>query len=317
MGYGQGINAVCSAVRETTYGVVPASGFKKLSFVSHSLGEERPLIEDDQLGFGRDGRDPSYDVATNDGDIVVPVDRDAMGFWLQLLFGAPTTTILTASERYQHVFNSGAAALPSASIEIGSPDVPSYSVHRGAMANQIRIALSRQGMLNATVSLICQGETAPIATSVAGTPAVLTGPRFAQARGVITKGGVELGNVVSADLSFTNGLDKIETIRPDGRIAGAVPGATAASVRLQTRFNTLELLNAATDGTPIALNIGWGMDVGASNYALNFSLPRLFLPRPKNPIQGPRGILTDFNCQASGQDVNKMTATLISKSASF
>lgn len=317
MGYGQGINAICSAVRETTYGVVPGTGFKKLPFVSTTLGEERPLIEDDQLGYGRDGRDPVYDVATNDGDIVVPVDRDSFGFWLQAMFGAPITTTLTASTRYQHIFNSGAASLPSHSIEIGNPDVPSYSVHRGMVANQMRISLARSGMLNATVSMIGQGETAPISTSVAGTPPGFAGSRYAQARGVITKDGVDLGAVVSADISIGNGLDKVETIRADGRIEGVVPGLVTAQVRLQTRFNSLALLNAATDGTPVALVLGWGQEVGAAAYSLAFSLPRVFLPRVKRPITGPRGIMADFDCQASGENVDKISATMVSFAQSF
>jgi hypothetical protein len=172
MGYGQGINAVCNGVFESSYGTTPASGFKKLPFVSSTLGEERPLIEDDQLGFGREGLDPSYDVATNDGDIVVPVDQAAIGFWLRAMFGAPATT---GSGPYTHVFQSGAASLPSMSLEIGNPDVPSFSTHYGAVANQMRIALARSGMLNASISLMCQGETAEDASSAAGTPTALTG----------------------------------------------------------------------------------------------------------------------------------------------
>jgi len=312
MGFGMGINAVMHAAEESAYGTTPASGFKKLPFVSHTLGEERPLIEDDQLGYGREGLDPTYDVATNDGDLVVPVDVAAIGFWLKGLFGAPTTT--GADDEYSHVFQSGAAVLPSRSIEVGNPDVPSYSVNYGAVVNQMRIAMARSGMLNATVSLICQGESAPIGTSVAGTPTALQGQRFAQATGFIKRDGVALGNIVSADLSISNGLDKIEVIREDGRIAGVVPGVTAATLRIQTRFNSLALLTEATNGQPINLDeVGWTLG-GAS---LKFSIPRLFLPRVKRPIDGPRGIMAEFNTQASGQGGHKISATLKNSIASY
>jgi hypothetical protein len=221
MGRALGINAVQHAVFETAYGSTPASAFKKLPFVSNALGEERPLIEDDQLGFGREGLDPTYDVATNDGDVVVPMDTRAIGFWLKLLLGQPTDG--GGAGAYTHTFVSGAPTLPSASIEVGNPEVPSYSVNYGALANQLRVQMSRSGMLNATVGIIAQGETRAVSASVAGTPTVLTGPRFQQAVGSVKRGGTQLGGVTAADFTFSNSLEKVETIRDDGRIEGADP----------------------------------------------------------------------------------------------
>lgn len=312
MGYGMGINAVLHAVYETVYGTTPATGFRKLPFVSHSMGEERPLIEDDQLGFGREGLDPTYDVATNDGDIVVPVDTDAIGFWLKGLFGAPTTT--GSAGAFVHSFQSGAASIPSLSAEIGNPDVPAFSVHYGAAVNQMRIGLARSGMLNAIISLIAQGESAPVATTVAGTPTSITGPRFAQASGTIERDGVAFGNIVTADLSISNSLDKIEVIKPDGRIGGVIPGVVQAQLRFTARFNNVDLLNAATDGSPVNLTgIGWNR----GTRGLNFTMPRVFLPRVKRPITGPAGIVQEFNCQASGAGGHKITVFLANGVASY
>lgn len=313
MGFAMGINAVLYGKPEVTYGVTPAaSNFNKLPFVSSNMGEERPLIEDDQLGFGREGLDPAYDVATNDGDIVVPVDTRAIGFWLRGLFGTPVNGGSTGA--YTHAFESGKATLPSHSLEIGHPDVPTWSVHYGAVVNQMRIAMARSGMLNATVSLIAQGESAQVSSSVAGTPDVVQGPRFAQATGVIKRDGTALGNIVSADLSISNGLDKVEVIRADGRIGGVVPGVVQAALRFTARFDSLTLLNAAMDGTPVNLDeIGW-VNGDAS---LKFALPRVFLPRVKRPINGPRGVTAEFNCQASGAGGHKVSATLINDVATY
>lgn len=311
MGFGMGINAVLHAVDEATYGTTPATGFKKLPFVSSTLGEERPLIEDDQLGFGREGLDPVQDVATNDGDLVVPVDVAAIGFWLKGFFGAAA---VTGTGPYTHTFQSGAAALPSRSIEVGHPDVPAYSVHYGAVLNQIRIGMARSGMLNATLSMIAQGETTPVAASVAGTPTAQQGVRFAHATGVIKRDGVALGNIVSADISMSNSLEKIEVIRSDGRIGGVVPGVVQAALRFTARFDSLALLTAATDGTPVNLDeIGWANGTNS----LKFALPRVFLPRTKRPITGPGGVMAEFNCQASGAGGHKITAKLINAIASY
>ena len=41
---------------------------------------------------GRDPLAPIKDAVTADGDVVVPLDAEAFGFWLKAAFGAPTTT---------------------------------------------------------------------------------------------------------------------------------------------------------------------------------------------------------------------------------
>jgi hypothetical protein len=307
-----GINAVQNAAYETTYGATPASGFRKLPFVSNALGEERPLIEDDQLGFGREGLDPTYDVATNDGDIVVPMDTRAFGFWLKLLLGAPTTSG-TGTDPRTHVFKSGAATLPAASIEVGNPEVPSFSTNYGALANQLRVSMTRSGMLNATIGMIAQGETRPQAVSIGGTPASLTGPRFQQATGSIRRAGVQLGGVTAADFTFSNNLEKVETIRDDGRIDGADPLKVGMTGSLTIRFATLDLYNAAVDGTPIDLSFGWVQGTAS----LLFAVPRVFLPRAKKPISGPSGIQITSNWQASGALGNTLTATLVNDVAAY
>jgi hypothetical protein len=104
----RGSNAKVVAAFETTPGVVPAASdpWFNVPLISHSLGEERPLIESDLLGMGREMQDPTPDVATNDGDIVVPVDVRNFGRWLRLFFGDPTVS--GAAGAFTHVFKSGA-----------------------------------------------------------------------------------------------------------------------------------------------------------------------------------------------------------------
>lgn len=311
MGRPLGINAVQNAVFETTYGATPATGFFKLPMVSHGLGEEQPLLEDDQLGFGREGLDPTYDVITNDGDVVVPVDTRAIGFWLRSVFGTPVTTG-PVTGKYTHTFKSG-GVIPSVSIEYGNPDMPIWSVNYGAAANQMKIGLARSGMLNASLSMICQGETDPGAVSVAGAATALTGPRFAQATGSIMIDGAPAADIVSADLGYTNNLEKLEVIRPDGRIGGIDPGVCRASGSITTRFASRALYDKARAKTPVALSFGWATD----SASLTFTLPRTFLPKPKRSIAGPKGIQAVFNWQASGAVAAQLTAVLVNDVVSY
>ena len=70
------------------------------------------------------------------------------------------------------------------------------------------------------------------AASAAGTPTSLALQRFGHFNGAITRNGLALGNVISAEVTYSNGLDRIETIRSDGRIEGADPGMAALTGRV-------------------------------------------------------------------------------------
>jgi hypothetical protein len=312
MARARGANAILAAAFETVYGTPPAGGYKKLPFVSSALGEEQKLIESDLLGLGREPLPPSKDVASNEGDVVVPVDLRNFGYWLKLLLGAPTTT---GTGPYTHTFVSGALALPSMAIEIGLPDVPSYGMNFGVRANSMTIQMQRSGLLNATMGLIAQGETRS-ASSGAGTPAEAAIERFGQGQGAIKRNGVALGNVVSAELTYSNNLDKVETIRPDGRIEDADPAMVAATGNVVVRFANTTLLDQALDGTACELSFGWEID---ANRSLLFTLHEVYLPRPKLPVSGPGGIQATFAFQAAKDpSLNKtMTAVLVNDVAAY
>lgn len=413
----RGANALLAGAFENAYGT-PPDDFLRLPFVSANLGEERGLLESDLLGLGRESTDPTPDVASNEGDIVVPVDARLFGFWLKSMFGAPVTTAagsatadilftaqpadtstitlggtaftfvagapvgnqiqiganlaatlanavvalnasvvpaiaaatysavagtklrivndtagpngnnytLAASANANatlpgatlaggtnsHVFTSGAIALPSMSLEIGLPDLGKFFMNYGAVSNQMKIAMSRSGLLNATMSLIAQGERDPTNAAADASEAQADPLRFAQATGSIKKDGVVLADIVSANFTATNNLDKIEVIRSDGRIAGVDPGMFMASGDVTARFGDTALLDVANAGTPIDLSYGW---TGRGGMSLLFDMPRVFLPRVKRPITGPAGIQAQYNWQASGQAGHSVTATLVNDQA--
>ncbi|MBB4154177.1 hypothetical protein GGQ80_002087 [Sphingomonas jinjuensis] len=313
----RGSNARVVAAFESTPGTVPGSSdnWFTVPLVSHQLGEERPLLPSDLLGLGREMQDPTPDVATNDGDIVVPVDVRNFARWLSLFFGAPQTT--GSNGAYTHVFGSGAAVLPSMSIEVGAPEVPAYSVHRGARGNQLRIAMSRSGLLNATCSLVCIGETDPVAATVgAVNPGALAVTRFPQATGYVKKGGQVLGSVVGADFAYSNNLEKVETIQADGRIEDSDPGMAGMSGSVTVRFKDTALLAAASASPPQPVELAFGWKFGA--FELVFLVGRVFLPRPKRPITGPNGIQAVFNWQAAVASSGKsVVVTLLNDVASY
>lgn len=306
MARARGANALLHTAFQATLGTVPSAGatWFRQPFVSTTMGEERGLLESDLLGLGREMSDPTLDVASNVGDMVVPVDVENFGRWLKLAMGAPTTT---GTGPYEHVFASGATTLPLMVVEVGNPEIPTFAKHLNCRLNQMRIAMQRQGLLNATCALIATEEAAGASTSGAGSsPTILGVSRFAQATGSVKKNTTQLAGVVAAELTISNNLDPVETIKADGRIEDSDPGMFTASGSITVRFQDTSLLTAATDGTPCALEFGWTF--GTSS--LIFNLPRVYLPRVKRPIEGPRGIQATFNWQASGAASGALTATL-------
>lgn len=304
MARARGANAVMAAAFEATYGTAPASGYKKLPFVSSNLGDEQNLIASDLLGYGREPLPPSRDVVNNEGDVVVPVDLRNIGHWLKLLMGSPTS--VDDSGVVTHTFVSGALTLPSMAIEIGMPEVPSYGMNVGVRANSMKIQLQRSGLLNATMSLIAQGE-AKTTSSGAGSPTTAEIDRFSQFMGDIKRNDVALGHIVSAELTYSNNLDKVEVIRPDGRIEDADPSMVAVSGNINVRFADTVLLNQATSGEPCELSFGWQID---ADNALLFTVHSVFLPKAKTPIQGPGGIQAAFAWQAAKDPTVGKTCTV-------
>jgi hypothetical protein len=54
-------------------------------------------------------------------------------------------------------------------------------------------------------------------------------------------------------VTYSNNLEKIETIRDDGLIEGADPTIAALTGRIDVRFADTTLIGLAADGTPIDL----------------------------------------------------------------
>ena len=312
MARAQGARAQMALAFETVYGTPPASGYTRVPFASTSLGSEQPLITSELLGYGRDPLAPIKDAVTADGDVVVPIDTAAFGFWLKAAFGEPITT---GTGPFTHEFRSGSWALPSLAIETAMPEVPRFAMYSGCVLDQLSWQLQRSGLLTATAKLVAQGETVGT-TTAAGTPAEPALKRFGHFNGSITRNGTALGNVVSAEITYANNLDRIETIRSDGRIDGADPSIAALTGRVEVRFADQVLVNQAIAGDPCELEFAYSLPSGES---FTFTVHAVYLPRPRIEIAGPQGVQATFDWQAA-RDItlgHMCTATLVNNIADY
>jgi hypothetical protein len=126
--------------------------------------------------------------------------------------------------------------------------------------------------------------------------------------GDIKRDGTALGHIISAEFNYTNNLDKVEVIRPDGRIEDADPALVGVTGNVTVRFADTVLLDQATSGDPCELSFGWA--IGADK-SLLFTVHSAFLPKPKTPIQGPGGIQAAFAWHAAKDPVLQKTCTAV------
>jgi hypothetical protein len=306
MARAQGARAQMALAFETVYGTPPVGGFTRMPFASTSLGSEQPLLNSELLGYGRDPLAPIKDAVTADGDVMVPIDAEAFGFWLKASFGDPITS---GAGPYTHEFRSGSWTLPSMSIETGMPEVPRFAMYSGCMLDQLSWQVQRSGLLTATARLVAQGETIA-ALSGAGTPADLALKRFGHFNGAISRNGSALGNVVSAEITYANNLDRVETIRSDGKIDGADPSIAALTGRIEVRFSDSTLVSQAINGDPCEISFAYVLPSGES---FIFTAHAVYLPRPRIEISGPQGVQATFDWQAAKatSPARMCTATLI------
>ena len=81
--------------------------------------------------------------------------------------------------------------------------------------------------------------------------------RFGQFNGAVERNGAALGSIVSAQITYSNNLDRIETIRNDGMIEGADPSIAALTGTIDVRFANQTLLNQAVDGDAAELKFSF------------------------------------------------------------
>ena len=214
-----------------------------------------------------------------------------------------------ATGAYQHTFIGGAQTLPSAAIQIGMPEVPSFRMNAGAKANTFGVQLQRSGNLNATINLIAQGETSAI-SSQAGSETELAVARFSNFSGIVRRRGVPIADLVAGALNFSNGLDPVPAIgRGDGRISGVDEGMLSCTGTVGIRFSSDEYQLLAENGEASEFEYGWV--IPASVHALRWIVHEVYLPKAKTPITGPTGVQADYQWQAAESPTLGRTITVV------
>ena len=119
-----------------------------------------------------------------------------------------------------------------------------------------------------------------------GTPTSLTFSRISQFQGSIKRAGSPVGNLTGGSVTYSNNLEKIETIRDDGLIEGADPTIAALTGQIDVRFADTTLIDLAAGGTPVDLEFAYTLSALAK---LVLTAHEVYLPKPKLAVEGPGG----------------------------
>ncbi len=111
-------------------------------------------------------------------------------------------------------------------------------------------------------------------------------------QGSIKRAGSPVGNLTGGSVTYSNNLEKIETIRDDGLIEGADPTIAALTGRIDVRFADTTLIDLAADGTPVDLEFVHTLSAQAK---LVLTAHEVSLPKPKLAVEGPGGVQASFD----------------------
>jgi hypothetical protein len=91
---------------ESEYGVMPASPKNySLPFNSYGVTLSRTLTQAETISGTRNPLEPFSGNTDVSGDIVVPLDLSAYGYWLRALLGKPTTVVTRTPSKFRTTSN--------------------------------------------------------------------------------------------------------------------------------------------------------------------------------------------------------------------
>lgn len=299
------------------YGVAAATGYRNAFYYKSSLRESKPIESDPVIGAGfnntRDATTPAPSLAEHGGQLELPMCLNQIGDWLKLVFGAPTTS---GSTNYTHLFSSGGLTLPTRTIEL-SPAASDFRQHVSCAARSLKIDISdKAGYQRAILDLLGYGENM-LGSTGAGTPtAARAYDPLAATIGLVKLGGVQVGSLLAASLTYETGLAQDRYVDGVGKFGAAILASQAMLTgELRVRYTGSALDAAALAETDQSLEFSF---TKSANNSISFLAPAARLGRAGVQIEGPGGIeqALPFRCaQTSGAAM--LAVTLKNQQATY
>lgn len=280
--------------KEEEFGKTPATLTNKvlcLPFNSISLSATQNVSDPGTITGRRDAVEGIYGNIDNAGDIVVPVDSRALGYWLALAFGNPTTTS-AGSGKYKHVFKPQKEQ-PSAVIEKGFNNGV-YLTSNGCKVSNISMSVGGDGELTATFGFVGCKETTNTEPLVenAKEVAIRRYNNF-QASLLIDGEAEQIATEVSTEIDF--GIDtEGYAIGGQGYRSRANEGIIKPSGNVTVFFDNADYLTKAQNSTKTSLEV----KLEANGNTLQVLLPEVKFALSSPSIDGATGITQQMDYSA-------------------
>ena len=322
MAHQKGSTSITSIGFESTYGTAVTTGFK-MPVNSNTVSGKAARNTVNTLTGTRNAVEPYKGNIDAGGDIVVPIDNVAFGYWLKAMFGAPTTT--GAEAPYTHVFKIPDTQ-PSLDIQKAFPDfsTDAFYTTKGAKISNCSLEFGGDGELLATLSIIGAEETAAATTTFSGSETAVTmSLRYSNFHASVTEGGSSATNIKSVSISIDFDLDAEQRVIGGGGKRGSLPeGIVKVTGNVKGMYDDASVATIAKgyDDTESALVLTLTPASPNTAYTLVFDIGELMYSQKSPEITGPQGIDFDLDFvgyYANDADASVIKVTLNSSQASY
>lgn len=294
------------------FGTAAAAGYI-LPINTFDVRSTRALNKVNTLQASRNPLEPFAGNLSVAGNIVVPLDSVAMGYWLIGMFGLPTTT---GASPYVHEFKIPSVQR-SLTLETAFTDLASAKYQRfvGNKINSLGISVGGDGELVASMGVIGRSDSMEAATFHAGT--AITMARLNNFQAAVTEGGGALGNATELAINIGFPIDPYHVIGGGGLIGSLAEQKVEVSGNIKTLFENDTLLAKALAGTESGLKL---TVTNTANSVFELEIQELLYERNSVPVPGPQGLLVDLNFQgyyANGDEASGIVARLTNTFASY
>ncbi|HCX68954.1 phage tail tube protein [Parvibaculum sp.] len=296
---------------EDTYTAVP--------LYTHGLSRNKGLEDDPVIGerLSRAPHEQAEGLIDHGGQWVCPFDLGNIGLYLRGLLGVPTTT--DNDPNYTHVFKPGSGELIPHTLELRQA-ADRFLQHRGIVVDGLSISLAREGGYKRLTLDLKGADELKLAASAAGVIGdAITIDKVPGFRGTISKDGVEMASITSANLNFSNNVTPDEA-PGDAAVKGYDPGVPTCTLSATARQTAAghALYDLANAGTRFELKLAWTLSAVRS---LTFTIGNFVFAPSSAPINGPAGQQYQFEGKAEPDDEEAdnafFVATLKNQIASY
>jgi len=269
---------------------------KSLPFNSNGLSASQNTTDSSTMTGKRDATEAIYGNIDASGDITVPLDFNAFGWWLAFAFGSPTTVENTGMGTYTHTFMPGNTQ-PSAIIEKVSEAQGVFLRTNGCKVSKMSFSFGGDSELISTISVSgCKEENATAILGGAEVASEVTLNRvnpFQISSLTVDGTAVAIATELKLDIDFgldTNGY----AIGDNGYRSRLNEGIIKPSGSMTAFFDDMTYLEKAKNSTEVAI----ALEATKGTSSLQVAIPELKFAITSPSIDGQAGITQQLSYNA-------------------